>query len=396
MAYLKFQADYIFTGTEMLQDNYVLITDEAGVVHDIVFTTEAGDDVQQFKGMLTPGFVNCHCHLELSHMQHVTETGTGLVDFLIAVIKQRNFPQEYIFEAMCRAEQELYNGGTVAVGDICNTTDTISLKQKSKLQFYNFIETIGFTETKAAERFAFSKNIEEQFQSSIVNHQSSIVPHAPYSVSKSLFELVNNNASGKTITIHNQESAAEDALYKTGISEFSKLYSALGIDAGFFKASGKSSVQTYLPWLSNAKHLVLVHNTYTSEEDIKICKQQAATCNQELFYCLCVNANLYIENKMPPIDLFRKNNYNIVMGTDSYASNHSLNMLDEIKKMRQQSAFSISTKEILKWATNNGAKALQMHDMLGSFEKGKRPGIVLIDELTNEDISYKSVAKRII
>jgi len=396
MAYLKFQADYIFTGTEMLQGNYVLITDEAGTIHDIVFTTEAGDDVQQFKGMLTPGFVNCHCHLELSHMQHVTEPGTGLVDFLIAVIKQRNFPQEYIFEAMHRAEQELYNSGTVAVGDICNTTDTVSLKQKSKLQFYNFIETIGFTETKAAERFAFSKNIEEQFQSSIVNHQSSIVPHAPYSVSKSLFELVNNNASGKTLTIHNQESVAEDALYKTGISQFSKLYGALGIDAGFFKASGKSSAQTYLPWVSNAKHLLLVHNTYISEEDIKMSKQQAATCNQELFYCLCVNANLYIENKMPPIDLFRKNNCNIVMGTDSYASNHSLNMLDEIKKTRHESAFSIPIAEILKWATINGAKALQMDGILGSFEKGKRPGIVLIDELTNEDISYKSAAKRII
>src|SRR5690242_20641737 len=103
MAYLKFQADYVSTGTVMLRGNYVLIADKAGTIHDIVFTTEAGDDVQQFKGMLTPGFVNCHCHLELSHMQHVTETGTGLVDFLIAVIKQRNFPQEYIFDAMCRA-----------------------------------------------------------------------------------------------------------------------------------------------------------------------------------------------------------------------------------------------------------------------------------------------------
>ena len=84
------------------------------------------------------------------------------------------------------------------------------------------------------------------------------------------------------------------------------------------------------------------------------------------------------------------------MGTDSYASNHSLNMLDEIKKLQHESAFSISIAEILKWATINGAKALQMDGILGSFEKGKRPGIVLIDELTNEDISYKSAAKRII
>ncbi|CAN5687197.1 amidohydrolase family protein [soil metagenome] len=394
MAYLKFQADHIFTGTEILQRNFVLITNEKGMIQEIVASKEAGEDVQHFKGMLTPGFVNCHCHLELSHMKGKIPSRTGLVDFLITVIKQRGAAKEFIFDSMRQAEQELYNSGTVAVGDICNTTDTIGFKQKSKLRFYNFLESLGFTETKAADRFAFAENTAEQFGS--LNNECAIVPHAPYSVSKQLFDLINNASTGKTISIHNQESAAEEDLYKTGDSDFKRLYSALGIDASFFKASGKSSLQTYLPWLNNARNLILVHDTYTSEEDLQITDQQSHITNQQVFFCLCPNANLYIEGKMPPVEIMRKNNCNMVIGTDSYASNRSLNMLDEIRRIQHESAFSIPTAEILQWATHNGAKALQMDDKLGSFEKGKSPGVVLIDELSNQYITTKSTAKRII
>lgn len=394
MAYLKFQADFIFTGLAMLQSNFVLITDEKGMVQQIVPVQDAGDDVQLFNGMLTPGFVNTHCHLELSHMKGIIPKGTGLVDFLITVIKQRGAEKEFIFDAMQQAEQELYNSGTVAVGDICNTTDTLALKKRSMLWYYNFIESIGFTANKAADRFAFAKTIAQQFAQ--LNNQYSIVPHAPYSVSKQLFDLINSAATGKTIAIHNQESAAEDDLYKTGDSDFKRLYTALGIDNSFFKPSGKSSLQTYLPWLSNAMNLILVHNTYSSEEELRIIDQKSSIKNQQIFFCLCPNANLYIEGKMPPVEMLRKNNCNIVIGTDSYASNYSINMLDEIKCIQHASEYSIPTAEILQWATINGAKALQMDDVLGSFEKGKQPGVVLIDELSDEHITANSAAKRII
>ena len=396
MPYLKFTADYLFTGTEMLHRNHVLITDEKGNVQNIIAEKDSGDDVQYFKGLLTPGFINAHCHLELSHMKEMIPNRTGLVDFLIAVIQQRNIEQEKIFKAIRNAEQELYNSGTVAVGDICNTIDTISIKQKSKLRFHNFIEAIGFSDDKAVERFAFSKNIEAQFQSSIPNSKSSIVPHAPYSVSKKMFELINDNAENKIISIHNQECAAEDELYKNKTGDFFKLYDAVKIDSSQFQQSGKSSLQTYLPWLNKATNIILVHNTYSSEEDIQFAKHQSKINNQELFFCVCPNANLYIEGKMPPFNLLRKNNCNIVIGTDSYASNWSLNMLDEIRRIQHESAFTISTEEILQWATINCARALEMDDTLGSFEKGKQPGVVLIDELVNQNITVKSSAKRLI
>ena len=99
---------------------------------------------------------------------------------------------------------------------------------------------------------------------------------------------------------------------------------------------------------------------------------------------------------MPPVELFRKNKCSIVLGTDSYSSNWSLSILDEMRRIQHESCFTISTEEILKWATINGAKALQMDEQLGSFEKGKQPGVVLIDDMVNQHISSKAKATRLL
>src|SRR5690348_16599701 len=106
MSYLKFIADHLFTGTEMLDSNAVLITDKKGEVKNIVSKENAGEDVQYFKGILSPGFVNCHCHLELSHMKGLIPEKTGLVDFVFKVVTERHFDEEEILDAIAKAEDE--------------------------------------------------------------------------------------------------------------------------------------------------------------------------------------------------------------------------------------------------------------------------------------------------
>jgi cytosine/adenosine deaminase-related metal-dependent hydrolase len=373
---------------------HVLITDGQGSVEAIVSVQDAGDDIEIFEGLLTPGFVNTHCHLELSHLKGVIPEGGGLVGFVTQVMKGRNNDRDLILENMRLAEEELFNNGTVAVGDICNTADSIGIKENSRILWRNFIEVAGFSEEKAQERFAYGKKVLQEFQRHEKAGRATISPHAPYSVSAGLFGLINTFSSGEIITIHNQESVPENDLYLSGTGEMFNLYKNLLIDPSFFRFSGKTSLQSYLPLLNKAASLVLVHNSYTSQEDVSFAFAQFPP--EKLFFCVCINANRYIESKSPPLELFRKNNCSITIGTDSYASNRQLNILHEIRTIQEESRSSIPLAEMLQWATLNGARALQQDAMLGSFEKGKKPGIVLIDKLENSFISREAKVKRLL
>jgi len=104
---------------------------------------------------------------------------------------------------------------------------------------------------------------------------------------------------------------------------------------------------------------------------------------------------MYIENKLPPVELFIQNRRNIVLGTDSYASNTGLNILDEIKTLHQNFPF-VQMKDLLQWATFNGANALGMDVKVGSFEKRKQPGVLLISNLVNKNISTASTLSRLL
>lgn len=373
MSYLKYSANQLFTGTELLDNNAVLITTKDGTIEAIVSIEDAGENVQTFDGIVSPGFVNAHCHTELSHLKDCIPTKTGLTNFILEIVQQRNASNEIIAQAVQNAENEMLQNGIVAVGDICNNTHSLLQKKQSKLQWYNFIEAAGWLPQVAQSRFEVMQQVAEQFAK--LPYQYAIVPHAPYSVSNELWQLINHNFLYKTISIHNQETLAEDELFMKGTGSFVDMYTKMRIEHSTFKPTKESSFKTCLPKLKNAKQLLFVHNTFTQQEDVDFlidAKLQSAA-----FFCLCVNANLYIENTLPNIELLRKNKLNIVLGTDSLASNHSLNLLDEMNTIQQHFP-QIPLAEILQWATLNGAKALQMDDTLGSFEKGKKPGVVLI------------------
>lgn len=396
MSYKKFKADQIFTGTEILDHNHVLITDENAVVQAIVDIKEAGDDIQTFKGILSPGFINTHCHLELSHMKGLIPEKTGLVDFVFNIVTQRHFPEEEILDAIEKAEDEMIANGIVAVGDICNNTLTIPQKSKQRLAYYNFIEVSGWLPEIAEQRFNKSKAYYDAFcHLSSVNCQLSLAPHAPYSVSNELWNLIAPFFQNKTTTIHNQETAFEDALFIDGTGDFIRMYEMMKIDNSFFTATGKSSLQSYLQKFGGAKNVLLVHNTFIKADDISFIKFLSEQEQQQFYYCLCVNANTYIENALPPLELLRYHKHNITIGTDSLASNWGLSVLDEVKKIRQQFP-SIPLSELLQWSTINGAKALQLENRLGSFEKNKKPGIVLIGGLQEGNIADASTVNLVL
>lgn len=382
MDYRKFKADQLFTGSRMLQQGEVLITTEEGQVTDIVPASEAGDDVQQLSGILCPGFVNAHCHLELSHMKGRIRPGSGMVDFLLGVMKQRNFPQEEVQAAITAAASDMWNNGIQAVGDICNTPDTIAEKTGSPIHWHNFVETMGFIPATAPQRFAHAKSVFDQFEMKL-SGRNSIVPHAPYSVSPALMELIAAHPGNQLLSLHNQESDAETQFLRDGSGPMNRLYEFLGSDLSFYQPTGKSSPQLMLPALGADQSMILVHDVKTAAADLQWIKnagqwKSRANNTSNLYFCLCPNANLYIGNGLADVDLLRAQQVAIVLGTDSLSSNHHLSILEEIKTIAAHFSH-IPLEELLQWATLNGASALKMDAALGSFEKGKIPGVVLIE-----------------
>jgi aminodeoxyfutalosine deaminase len=380
MGYRKFKADALFDGYHFINTDDVLVTTDEGTVEAIVSITDAGDDIENFNGILTPGLINCHCHLELSHLKNVIPPHTGLIEFLCSVVIKRGFAPEVVQDEIEKAEAEMYNNGIVAVGDIGNTADTARVKSKSKIRWQNFVEVLSFTDEKANEHFNYYKNVAEELskvlRTSNFVHRTSLVPHAPYSISPNTFQLINEATKGEIISIHNQEHPAEDELYKTGGGDYLKLFKIFGIQQSPFPVTGKSSIRSVLPYFNNQQTVFLIHNSYMPEEDIVWANEYAAVNNIKLVYGICINANLYIENKVPPVDLFLKHHCNVVLGTDSYSSNRQLSIAKEMQALLQHT--SLTKGQVLQMAASNGAKALQWDDALGSFEKGKKPGVVLL------------------
>ena len=372
MTYHKFKADYLFTGEGLAGPDSVLITDGDGTVQDVVPAAAAGEDIAFYPGLLCPGFVNCHCHLELSHLRGTIPEGTGLVDFLSAVIRgreQRDILSD-VKQAIDGAEEEMLKGGIIAVGDICNTANTLEQKRKGRLYYHNFIETIGFIGKGAPDRWAHSLAVYDQF-----GRSGSLVPHAPYSVSPALFRLIAGFTANRLLTIHNQESEEENLFLLSGEGDLRRLYRQLGLDISFYHGSGRRSLESWLPYFRHDQTIIAVHNVATAKEDLL-----ALTAGSpRLYFCLCPGANLYIGGRLPDIPMLIRHGCRLVMGTDSLASNHCLSILEELRTV-QRIFPEISLATMLRWATLNGAEALGM-DSLGSFSPGRKPGVILLQGL---------------
>lgn len=371
----KFKGEGIFTGTEMLAGNHVLVMQDNGKVEAIVDEAVAGE-AEAVNGILSPGFVNCHCHLELSHLKGKIEEGTELVEFVQQIMTKREAPSDEKQQAIKDAHVEMQQQGIVAVGDICNTTDTIGIKEMSTIRYKNFIEISGFIDAVAEKRILTGKEVQKAFTDKGMD--ATLVPHAPYSVSKTLFGLLNAQTSGEIISIHNQENADEDDLYLEKSGAFLSLFKNLKLDISSFQPSEKSSFKTWLPYFSRKQKIISVHNTFIKNNDL----QQP---HKHVHFCICPNANLYIENKLPPLQLLMKHTENIVLGTDSLASNHHLSIFEEISVLQKHFP-NIELPTILKWATLNGARALGMDKELGSFDKGKKPGVIVVRATGVENI----------
>lgn len=370
-------ATRIHNGKHWLPQGTVIQLADDGTITAILDDSYAAA-AKHYEGIICPGFVNAHCHLELSHMLGQIPEHTGLIPFLKQVAFTRNdYTEEQKINARHSAFNAMLSNGVVAVGDIANTNDTLDLRSMSKMHFHSFVEALGFTPTPQKQldyaTGTYNNFTTQQHTGSKLLRQS-VVPHAPYSVSQQLFAGISSINPHAILSIHNQESRAEDEYYKAKTGAVTDLLHTIGIDDGFFQPTGQSSLQTYMQWLAATHPVILVHNTYTTAPDVLAAQAQFSN----LHWCLCPNANLYIENTLPDVPMLMQQCHNICIGTDSLSSNHQLSVLAELQTIKQHYPH-IDWEDLLRYATHNGAQALQMDDLIGTIAPGKQPGLVLLD-----------------
>ncbi len=383
------KVDKIFDGEKFIEENTIVIH-ESKIV-DLYYSVDNDNRFEYYEGMLVPGFVNTHCHLELSYLQNQFEHSKGLLGFIKQMFEKRNlFSEEEIITQAEYWDKKMQENGIVVVGDIVNTLYTLDIKLNSPIHYVNFIEIFGLLSDKAEDIFQKAKEIRDIFLNQGL--PAFLVAHTPYSLSHPLWQRIltayKNDKRSFISSMHFMESSDEINFLKNQNSEMRSFFEKeININHKEILHLINNFEDCFQQLIENAKSIILVHNTFWKGEYERIFN----TFKDKIFFCLCPNANLLIEGRLPDIDFIGSYTENICIGTDSLASNFNLSIIDEINALL--SNFSkLSIESVLKWATSNGAKALHLDTKIGYIRKNYSLPLNII-EINDRKILQKVVIK---
>lgn len=372
----RFSSQFIFTNSGQPLRRGVITSQDDGTVisvEDMNGSLKESHSLEFHNGIIIPGFVNCHCHLELSHLKGAMAEKKGLGEFLIQLQNIRNNDPDIILSSAISADNDLFNDGVELCADICNTPATFSIKQKSRIRYLNLLEVFGTDPEIAADRMNEIIRLSETAAKAGLD--SFIVPHTPYTVSLPLFrQLKAKTTDNKVTSIHFMETEGEDSFVADHSGPLKESLEKAWTLPRELKTP-ESIISAILDEVTSSGTLILVHNTFADRETVKEILNRKDT-----YWCLCPNANLYIENKIPPVEMLISEGCEIVIGTDSLASNHRLSILSELKILQKHFP-SLSLEELIRWATINGARALGKEQQYGKIEPGMKPGLLLLQDV---------------
>lgn len=385
----KISANYIFDGLGKFYKNAILVIDDNNAVIELIDTNgelKEESNLEFYNGIITPGFVNAHCHLELSHLKNKIPEKNKLPNFLQQVLKLKTIDKEEQLIAIKNADEYMQQQGIVAVGDISNQSVSFKTKQESEIKYHTFLELVGPDKNKIDDTISYAEDLKK-----IANEcklKNNYTPHATYSVSEKLLKFITDDAykTNSIISVHNQETESENQMFIEAKGELIEGLKKINPFYENFKPTYFNSLPSTLVHLPKCNKTMMVHNTYSTEKDILWTNNYT----KYAYWCLCPNSNLFIEGKLPDVNNFQ--NEKVCLGTDSLASNNELSILEEIKTINKEFK-DIPLAKILTWATYNGAEALDFHFSLGSFEKGKTPGVNLIDNIDFDTMRLKKESK---
>lgn len=395
----KFAADFAFTldGSAKPVERPLVVTDEAGKILSVSQYSQGElSDAEYHEGILIPGMVNAHCHIELSHLKGAFRQATGMSGFINQINELRESVDEKgRFEAMKAEFENFSRQGVVAVSDISNCNESFPLKKeyRDKVYYRTFVELFG---TEKAEAEAILEGGQRTAdQATAMGLEASVTPHSCYTMSPKLLEITaKRGLESGIISYHSQESQEEEDMIMKGSGALSDNYHGRGLSTP--PVTGTTALEYFIDRIAEKEGKVkgrinLVHNVVISQRSIDRAKEAL----QSPFFTICPLSNIFIHRQLPPIDLMRKNNLKICIGTDSLSSNLILDMVREMECL-QENFPGLELGEILVWACTNGAELLGKQDSLGSIEKGKTPGIVLLENAEGFRLNENSKSTRLI
>jgi len=372
--------------SEPIEDGAVFI-DEGKIVDfgpsKAILKNYPGQKIREFKGgILLPGFVNAHTHLELSLFEGKIRLG-NFENWLFELVTKIRTISEDQWRASCeKGVKQLIQSGTTTVGDIAATGFSIDALLNSGLRAKVYKEAISPSDDHLKDFFVIVDYLRKKISNSLV--EIGISPHSPYTVSQKALEKLNAFArdAGLDFCMHVAESKAEEQYLKSGSGPIVDLFKSKFKLPLEIKPPSSSPV-AYLKNVG-ARHAVpLLNNRFTaihavqvSETDLTILKDAGS----RVVLCPVSNQNLAVG--LPPVDLYQEAAFGFALGTDSLASNSSLDIVKEAAFTSDN--FDIGAKDLLKALTINGAKALGLGEKTGSIEAGKEADVIVI---TGGDVS---------
>lgn len=343
-----------------LERNIIVEVDALGTITRIEHCTdldrEAG--VEFYPGILIPGMVNAHCHLELSYLRGAIAEGGGYATFASEIGRVRGgFSDEERLRKASIADAKMWAEGIEAVADIANDDLIMQIKEESKIEYKTLFEFFGLN----------NHNTETLEELASRYRNASVTPHSTYSVQDREFRSI-CSGSRELLSLHFMESENEVLLYQHQ-GPLNEWYNRMGWECDFICHG--SPARRVAACVAEDTNLLLVHNTCAKEADVTLIEQRV---KGGATWVLCPESNRYISNLCPPVKMLEELGCRIAIGTDSLASARTLSMVDNMRLLGD-----VPLVRLLTYATINGAKALGLEATKGSIEIGKSPGLVILE-----------------
>ncbi len=336
----------------------------------------AGASVERVRGVVFPGLVNAHTHIELSAMLGRVPGGRGFVAWVDAFVGHRSeVTAEDERAGVERAVRDLDRFATTAVGDVSNRLVAVHALARAGIGGSVFHEVFG-AEKEPLRRAvaALAKAREETVGAWPTSDLAyAVAPHTLYTTHPAVVrDLARAAREANVVTsLHLAEHGAERRALESADGPMVEWLHdrTQGAADGFpWPKLGPVAQAGALDALG--RHVLSVHLTDARDDEIAVLQARDAAI------VLCPRSNLHIEARLPPLVALRAAGVDAALGTDSLASNASLDVLAEARTLFDCFP-GVPARDLLQMATWNGARALRRPD-LGRIARGARPGIAAV------------------